>query len=456
MFKTIGIIIPTVVIGGLFFEHIRFVVTHYHRNKGIKQYWIQEGELEEIENDFKIVLKWKQKLFHSFSVAGRYVNPFLEWEDRNTTDIFAMIRYQITRNNRNGLPCPNLETNLPLVEPNFALLNEFTLKSHLRQSVEQANKLRLLASMDVDSAIGFEDITVSSIAKPEEGIESSIKDKDLSAVKISKRDSAMDLEMADFNQMTVTWIGQSTCFIQMDGYNILTDPIFCSRTTGEWFGPKRLRPPPCSLSQLPPIDIVLISHNHYDHLDTNVLYQLGDSCTWYVPMGLASWIKSFGIKKVIELDWWQEYKHDDKLLIASCPIQHWSGRHFFDVNSSLWCSFICKTSTQSFFHCGDTGYCSVFKEIGQKYGPVTLAALPIGSYEPRYFMCHQHMDPDEACKVHMDIQAKYSIGVHWGTFMMSDEHYMDPPKDFKLASEKYGLGKQVFTAHLGETILLDI
>lgn len=161
----------------------------------------------------------------------------------------------------------------------------------------------------------------------------------------------------------------------MSGYNILTDPIFSSRTTGEYFGPKRLRPLPCRLADLPPVDIVLVSHNHYDHLDVEVMKEIGDKARWYVPLGLKSYLASYGISNCIELDWWEEHQFDAKLKIVGAPIQHWSGRHFFDVNSTLWNSFIVKSDDASFFHCGDTGYCSAFKEIGNRYGPFTFAAL---------------------------------------------------------------------------------
>ncbi|RKO87544.1 beta-lactamase superfamily domain-containing protein, partial [Blyttiomyces helicus] len=247
--------------------------------------------------------------------------------------------------------------------------------------------------------------------------------------------------------------GQSTCFVQMDGFNILTDPIFSSRTIGEWFGPKRLRPAPCQLADLPKIDIVLVSHNHYDHLDRAIVKELGNSVKWYIPLGLREWFKKFGVTNVVELDWWQEAMHEGKLKIIGTPIQHWSGRHFFDVNSTLWCSFVVKGPNSSFFHCGDTGYCSAFKEIGRRFGPITLAAIPIGSYEPRWFLRHQHVNPSEACQIHLDLKSSHSIGVHWGTFMMSDEHYLDPKLHLEESRKRRGIpAEEVFTLRIGETL----
>ncbi|KAJ3286270.1 hypothetical protein HK104_009118 [Borealophlyctis nickersoniae] len=349
---------------------------------------------------------WRQRLFTSLKFAGRFVNPFWEWKDKNATNIWEYLHWQLTRVNRNGVPKDErvLALSLPSVSPDFELLRSF-------QSLTTPE----VSESWVADASGFVNTTSNS-------------------------------------QMTLTWIGQSTCLIQMEGYNILTDPIFSERTV-KWFGPRRLRPAPCKLSELPKIDIVLVSHNHYDHLDQEAVKELGNSVTWFIPVGLRDWFKRFGVTKVIELDWWQEYLYDSKLRIIGTPIQHWSGRHFFDVNLTLWCSFLVKGAETSFFHCGDTGYCSAFKEISRRYGPVTLAALPIGSYEPRWFLRHQHVSPEEAVMIHQDLQAQHTIGVHWGTFMMSDEHYLDPPKVLESCRVKQGLGRgEVFTTKIGETV----
>lgn len=211
----------------------------------------------------------------------------------------------------------------------------------------------------------------------------------------------------------------------------------------------------------------MVSHNHYDHLDLSVVLEIGNSAAWYVPKNLANWFKSHGITQVVELDWWQSFTHKSEkglLEITATPVQHWSGRHFFDVNSSLWCSFAVKGSNFKLFHCGDTGmffnltlgYCKVFKEIGKKLGPFDLALLPIGSYEPRSYLSHQHIDPYEACLVHTDLQAQVSLGVHWGTFMMSDEHYLDPKLDFEAARVQLGLPEEsIITKCFGETFKIN-
>ncbi|KAL2918342.1 hypothetical protein HK105_202269 [Polyrhizophydium stewartii] len=376
-------------------------------------------------------MRWRQKLFNSLGVAGRFVNPFVEWQDRNTADIAGYIRWQLTRNNRNGVPSDQreLERTMPLARPDFGLLEAYT-----------ASRGRLL--LPVRSAALA--VSASLPLPPRAAAAAAGADGTLAAP-------------PDAPVMTVTWIGQSTCFVQMDGFNILTDPIFSSRTVGEWFGPKRIRPSPCQLDELPKIDLVLVSHNHYDHLDIAVVRKLANSVTWVVPLGMGTWFKSVGVTTVVELDWWQEHRFSDTLVITGAPIQHWSGRHFFDVNLSLWASFVVRGPTASFFHCGDTGYCQAFAEVGRRLGPITFASLPIGSYEPREYMRHQHMDPEEACMVHRDIRAAFSLGVHWGTFMMSDEHYLDPPKHLEEGRIKLGLpAGSVFTSLLGKTLLIQI
>ncbi|KNC95864.1 uncharacterized protein SPPG_08728 [Spizellomyces punctatus DAOM BR117] len=427
--------VPVALLGSiLLFEQSRWLWHRRHRRRAIERHWEyidgQMKEVEEVENANEaeeeeglepanpdetrkaVALSraqmgfWRQKVYTSLKFAGRFVNPFLEWRDKNATNIWEYVRWQLTRHNRNGIPKDNkvLAESLPTVQPNWELLQNF----HNRSSVD--------------------DLEASWITLPSHGSRPS---------------------------MTVTWFGQSTCLVQMDGYNILTDPIFSSRTVGNWLGPRRLRPVPCNLSDLPKIDIVLVSHDHYDHLDRAVVKELGNSVTWYVPLGLRDWFGSHGVTNVVELDWWEERLHENTLRIIGTPIQHWSGRHFFDVNRTLWCSFVVKGPTSSFFHCGDTGYCTAFKEIGKKYGPITLAALPIGAYEPRWFLRHQHVDPDEACQIHTDLNASYSIGVHWGTFMMSDEHYLDPPKYLEESRIRRNLAEgTVFTSRLGETVCI--
>lgn len=193
--------------------------------------------------------------------------------------------------------------------------------------------------------------------------------------------------------LQVTWIGHATVLVQMDGLNILTDPVFndyCGLSGIASY--KRFRPIPCTIADLPDIDAVIISHNHYDHLDVKSVKELnerfGERTKWFVPMGTGEWMKETGCKNVVELDWWQHsglssnHKGKDVKFVFT-PSQHWCARGLFDENAALWGSWSIIGPEHRFFFGGDTGYCDVFKVIGQKYGPFDLAAIPIGAYSPR-------------------------------------------------------------------------
>jgi len=261
-------------------------------------------------------------------------------------------------------------------------------------------------------------------------------------------------------EIRTTWIGHASLLIQIAGFNFLTDPIFSERCSPFTFlGPKRFRAVPLTIEQLPPIDFVLISHNHFDHLDLFTVQQIGNEALWYVPKGLKQWFTASNITNCEELTWWQETKFNKNvdgknisLTIASCPCQHWSKRTINDTFKSLWCSWAVMSGDTKFYFGGDTGYCPAFKQIGDKYGPFTLAAIPIGAYEPREVLKCQHVDPEEAVQVHIDIKAKNSVGIHWGTFVLTGEHVLEPPKKLKEAAEKKKIPVDSFFAlNIGET-----
>lgn len=214
---------------------------------------------------------------------------------------------------------------------------------------------------------------------------------------------------------SITWIGHATVLLRLKGLTLLTDPFFSQRAFPvQWTGPERVVPPGISLEDLPKIDVVVISHNHYDHLDqpaVTKLAKLQPNILFLVPLRLKEWFIDQGIENVKELDWWQEEKFGEWKIIAT-PTHHWSRRSLFDTNKTLWNGWVIKGSDFNFFFSGDTGYGPYFKKIGERLGPFDLAALPIGAYAPRWFMKSQHVNPEEAIKIHQDIGAKNSLGVH--------------------------------------------
>ena len=259
---------------------------------------------------------------------------------------------------------------------------------------------------------------------------------------------------------TLTWIGHATLLLQLGGKNILTDPHFSQRASPvQWAGPKRVVAPGLSMQDLPPIDVVVISHNHYDSLDRNSIMNLfnrdgGEDTMFFVPLGLSAWFKKLGVKRVFELDWWDRCEANGLNLIA-VPVQHWSKRIFEPGNTTLWAGWVIQSKDFRFFFLGDSGYAPLFKEIGQKLGPFDLSAIPIGAYEPRWFMRGHHMDPDEAAQVHLDLRSKKSVAMHWGTFILTDEPLDEPPRKLKAALERLQIAQDEFVVlQHGESIII--
>lgn len=238
---------------------------------------------------------------------------------------------------------------------------------------------------------------------------------------------------------SVQWIGHCTFLLEVAGKNVLTDPIFSDRCSPlPFFGPKRRHPPAVELEDLPSIDVVLISHNHYDHLDAKSIKYLKmnhPQAKWVVPSGLRTWFSRRGIQNIIELDWWQEHLLFDDMIVTSVPAQHNSGRGLFDSNKSLWSGFVVssrheKERTKRFYFVGDTAYNPYdFKKIGRKFDTIDLCLCPIGTYEPDKFMRTVHSNPEDAVSIHEDVGANLSIGMHWKTFKLSSEAMNQPPYD---------------------------
>ena len=246
-------------------------------------------------------------------------------------------------------------------------------------------------------------------------------------------------------QIRVTWIGHASVLAEVDGSVILTDPIFSRRCSPvQWAGAKRYRRPACTIEELPKIDAVVISHTHYDHLDYNSVLALntkfGTNLQWFVPSGSKDWFEHCGIQSdsIHDMVWWQTVQMSDGTTIVYTPANHWSKRTLTDTNKALWGSWLVIGKNGSkFWFGGDTAYSDVFKQIGDKYGPMDISAIPIGNYNPRETMKFLHANPQEALKIHQDLKSKLSFGIHWGTFkMMSGEPYLEPKeKTLELVSK---------------------
>ncbi|GEQ71714.1 hypothetical protein JCM33374_g5400 [Metschnikowia sp. JCM 33374] len=271
-------------------------------------------------------------------------------------------------------------------------------------------------------------------------------------------------------QLLFTWLGQSCALIQISGINILTDPIFSDYLFANNVGPKRLVKSPMSLADVNHatdnnLDLVLVSHNHPDHLEMESARKIGNSALWVVPVGLKSVLAKKGISNVIEMDWWDSIPLNKHIFKASeslfpdtyelvfVPAMHWSGRHVVDANTSLWGSFIIRRNGKSLlYHAGDTGFSKeLFDKIGQNFGPVHLSLLPIGQYCPSWHQRPRHISPEECVKIASQIGTSNIMGIHFGTFKLSSEPILEPKELFLELAKLSGKSKFYDVPEFGVT-----
>jgi L-ascorbate metabolism protein UlaG (beta-lactamase superfamily) len=277
-----------------------------------------------------------------------------------------------------------------------------------------------------------------------------------------KNNPAPDLHRTlNKNEVAVTFVNHATVLVQASGFNFLTDPVWSKRVSPvTWAGPKRYREAGVRIEELPPIDFVVISHNHYDHMDLATLKKLNEKFhpKFFVPIGNKTFLENNGIGNVAELDWWQTMDLvNPNVKVSLAPAEHFSSRSPFDRNKTLWGSFIISSNEHSFFFAGDTAYSPHFKEIHERFGPSDIAFLPIGAYDPRWFMKAVHMNPEEAVQAHEDLVARKSIGVHFGTFQLTSEAFDQPVKDLNIAMKKKNISNQEFQIiPEGQTQIFDL
>ena len=253
------------------------------------------------------------------------------------------------------------------------------------------------------------------------------------------------------DELTITWVGHASFLLQIGGLNILTDPMWSARASPvQWAGPRRWVPPGIPFAALPPIDAILLSHNHYDHLDVGTVRALAaryPDARWLAPLGLQAVLERWDARRVLELDWWEETRLGD-VAVGCTPAQHFSSRGFGDRNRTLWCGWSLAAPARRVFFAGDSGYHPAFGAIGDRFGPFHAVLVPIGAYEPRWFMRPVHMNPEEAVLAFRDTHASRPplpgkravlVGMHWGTFKLTDEAMDEPPRRVATAWRAAGL-----------------
>jgi len=255
-------------------------------------------------------------------------------------------------------------------------------------------------------------------------------------------------------ERTITWVGHSTFVLQLDGVGVVTDPQWSERASPlPFMGPRRVTPPGLAFEDLPPIHLVLISHDHYDHLDTRTVRRIARAHRprFLVPLGLKAWFAGIGITEVEELDWW-EHRSVRGLDVTCLPVQHWSSRTPWDVNRRLWSGWAVAGRSGRLFFAGDTGFNAGFREIGGRLGPFDLALVSIGAYMPPRMMKMTHTTPEEALEIAAAVRARRLVAMHWGTFDLAEEPVDEPPRRLERAVQELGLDQdRVWIMKHGET-----
>lgn len=251
---------------------------------------------------------------------------------------------------------------------------------------------------------------------------------------------------------SLTWIGHATFVLRLGGKTIAIDPIWSEKISG--VVPRRAAPG-VALENVPPIDLVLVTHNHRDHMDLPTLEKIGPRAQYVVPLGNARLLHKVGLTNTLELDWWQSHTVD-AVTITLVPARHWSMRFPWDRNDMLWGGYVIAGPEGRAYHSGDTALFDGFTEIGERCGPIDWAMLPIGAYEPRWFMEPQHMNPEDALIAFERLGAKTFVAMHWGTFKLTDESIAEPPEKTRALWRERGWdNSRLQIPAIGETLRLE-
>ena len=262
--------------------------------------------------------------------------------------------------------------------------------------------------------------------------------------------------------VSATWIGHATTLMQFGALNVLTDPMFSQRASPfSWTGPRRVVDAAVAIDALPPLDVVLISHNHYDHLDQEsviAIARANPNAKWIVPLGVAECIRNWGARDIVELDWWQQTTVLG-MNITATPAKHFSSRSVNDRDKSLWCGFALEMNGIRMYFAGDTAYHPEFSEVGKRCGPFDFVMIPIGAYEPRWMMRSVHANAEEAVQIYKDVTSTHPgaplplmLAIHWGTFRLTTEPMDEPPRRARASWRASGLDEgRLWVAQFGET-----
>ncbi len=257
---------------------------------------------------------------------------------------------------------------------------------------------------------------------------------------------------------SLTWLGHASFLIELNGTTLLTDPFLSEYATGiAPFGPRRSTPPALTVEELPEVQIIVISHNHFDHLDAPTIEAMPnkDKISVVVPLGLGEFFTERGYSQVVELDWYSVARIGGVEIMA-VPAVHGSARGLFDRDETLWAGYIIGDDLQKIYFSGDTAYGPIFKDMGREFGPVDYALVPVGAYEPRHRMRSVHANPEEAVAIAQDLRAKTVIAMHWGTIRLSNESFQQQAQAFRKAADARGLSaEQAWILKIGESRFLD-